>query len=87
MENFAVTESQRGARDVDRLKKGKKITHSLRYDRPDGRLSSIILIRQSYDRYDIYIPDVVVCVKWKRMVGPDMGRECWSFLADVSKKA
>ena len=39
----AVTESQRGARDVDRLKKGKKITHSLRYDRPDGRLSSIIL--------------------------------------------
>ena len=43
MENFAVTESQRGARDVDRLKKGKKITHSLRYDRPDGRLSSIIL--------------------------------------------
>ena len=43
MENFAVTESQRGARDVDRLKKGKKIAHSLRYDRPDGRLSSIIL--------------------------------------------
>ena len=43
MENFAVAESQRGARDVDRLKKGKKITHSLRYDRPDGRLSSIIL--------------------------------------------
>ena len=71
MENFAVTESQRGARDVDRLKKGKKITHSLRYDRPDGRLSSIILhvvyplIRQSYDRYRLYIPDVVGEVKWK----------------------
>ena len=43
MENFAVTESQRGVRDANRLKKGKKITHSLRYDCPDGRLSSIIL--------------------------------------------
>ena len=46
----AVTESQRGA---------------------DGRLSSIILhvvyplIRQSYDRYKLYIPDVVGEVKWK----------------------
>ena len=71
MENFAVTESQRGARDVDRLKKGKKITHSLRYDCPDGRLSSIILhvvyplIRQSYDQYKLYITDVVGEVKWK----------------------
>ena len=43
MENFTVTESQRGVRDADRLKKRKKITNSLRYDRPDGRLSSIIL--------------------------------------------
>lgn len=48
MENFlfreisAVTESQRGAECAIR-QKGKKITHSLRYDRPDGRLSSIIL--------------------------------------------
>ena len=71
MENFAVTESQRGVRDANRLKKRKKITHSLRYDRPDGRLSSIILhvvyplIRQSYDRYKLYIPDVVGEVKWK----------------------
>lgn len=93
MENFAVTESQRGVRDANRLKKRKKITHSLRYDCPDGRLSSIILhvvyplIRQSYDRYKLYIPDVVVCVKWKRMVGPDMGRECRTFWADVSKKS
>ena len=39
----AVTESQRGVRDANRLKKRKKITHSLRYDCPDGRLSSIIL--------------------------------------------
>ena len=38
----AVTESQRGAESAIR-QKGKKITHSLRYDRPDGRLSSIIL--------------------------------------------
>ena len=43
MGNFAVTESQRGVRDANRLKKRKKITHSLRYDCPDGRLSSIIL--------------------------------------------
>lgn len=48
MENFlfreisAVTESQRGAECAIR-QKGKKITHSLRYDCPDGRLSSIIL--------------------------------------------
>ena len=67
----AVTESQRGVRDANRLKKRKKITHSLRYDCPDGRLSSIILhvvhplIRQSYDRYVLYIPDVVVPVKRK----------------------
>lgn len=33
------------------------------------------LIRQSYDRYDIYIPDVVVCVKWEIMVRPDVGKE------------
>ena len=71
MGNFAVTESQRGVRDANRLKKRKKITHSLRYDCPDGRLSSIILhvvyplIRQSYDRYKLYIPDVVGEVKWK----------------------
>ncbi|MBD9227810.1 MAG: hypothetical protein EGQ41_02800 [Clostridiales bacterium] len=38
----AVTESQRGAECAIR-QKGKKITHSLRYDCPDGRLSSIIL--------------------------------------------
>ena len=51
--------------------KGKKTAHGLRYDCPDGRLSSIILhvvyplIRQSYDRYKLYIPDVVGEVKWK----------------------
>ena len=38
----AVTESQRGAECAIR-QKGKKIAHSLRYDCPDGRLSSIIL--------------------------------------------
>ncbi len=38
----AVTESQRGAECAIR-QKGKKITHRLRYDCPDGRLSSIIL--------------------------------------------
>lgn len=67
----AVTESQRGAESAIR-QKGKKITHSLRYDRPDGRLTSIILhvvhplIRQSYDRYKLYIPDVVGEVKWEK---------------------
>lgn len=48
MENFlfreisAVTESQRGAECAIR-QKGKKTAHGLRYDCPDGRLSSIIL--------------------------------------------
>ncbi len=56
----AVTESQRGAECAIR-QKGKKTAHGLRYDCPDGRLSSIILhvvyplIRQSYDRYKLYI--------------------------------
>ena len=54
----AVTESQRGAECAIR-QKGKKTAHGLRYDCPDGRLSSIILhvvyplIRQSYDRYKV----------------------------------
>ena len=66
----AVTESQRGAECAIR-QKGKKTAHGLRYDCPDGRLSSIILhvvyplIRQSYDRYKLYITDVVGEVKWK----------------------
>ncbi len=66
----AVTESQRGAECAIR-QKGKKTAHGLRYDCPDGRLSSIILhvvyplIRQSYDQYKLYIPDVVGEVKWK----------------------
>ena len=38
----AAIESQRGTECVNR-QKGKKITHSLRYDCPDGRLASIIL--------------------------------------------
>ena len=38
----AVTESQRGAECAIR-QKGKKTAHGLRYDCPDGRLSSIIL--------------------------------------------
>ena len=67
----AVTESQRGAECAIR-QKGKKTAHGLRYDCPDGRLSSIILhvvyplIRQSYDRYKLYIPDVVGEVKWEK---------------------
>ena len=67
----AVTESQRGAECAIR-QKGKKTAHGLRYDCPDGRLSSIILhvvyplIRQSYDQYKLYIPDVVREVKWKK---------------------
>ena len=91
MGNFAVTESQRGAECAIR-QKGKKITHSLRYDCPDGRLSSIILhvvyplIRQSYDRYKLYIPDVVVCVKWKRMVGSDMGERMPDLLGRCQQK-
>ena len=73
----AVTESQRGAECAIR-QKGKKTAHGLRYDCPDGRLSSIILhvvyplIRQSYDRYKLYIPDVVWEVKWEKKVGPDV---------------
>ena len=73
----AVTESQRGAEYAIR-QKGKKTAHGLRYDCPDGRLSSIILhvvyplIRQSYDRYKLYIPDVVWEVKWEKKVGPDV---------------
>lgn len=61
-----LLQNHSAAQNVPSDKKGKKITHSLRYDRPDGRLSSIILhvvhplIRQSYDRYVLYIPDVVV---------------------------
>ena len=69
----AVTESQRGAECAIR-QKGKKTAHGLRYDCPDGRLSSIILhvvyplIRQSYDRYKLYIKDVEWEFKWKKKV-------------------
>ena len=75
----AVTESQRGAEYAIR-QKGKKTAHGLRYDCPDGRLSSIILhvvyplIRQLYDRYKLYIPDVVREVKWEKKVGPKTQR-------------
>ena len=76
MGNFSLGRSQllqnhSAAQNAPSDKRTKKTAHGLRYDCPDGRLSSIILhvvyplIRQSYDRYKLYIPDVVGEVKWK----------------------